>query len=86
LAEEAREAEPVLGVERGAVPGADGVAALRARGYNGLTLTGYDPMTDAPPSWHAQTDVLGDVDISGVERAVHFIRTYAMILDSKALR
>ncbi len=84
VAEAARVAAPVLGVERGTLDDADAVATLTVRGYHGTTLTGYDPITRVPLGWHAPSDVPAAVDVDCVERAVHYIRALADEVERRA--
>jgi hypothetical protein len=83
IADAARDANPVLGVERGPAPGTDETAVLRGRGYNALTLTGYDPITDYPAAYHAQTDTPLNLDYDGLERAYQYVRVFGETLDTK---
>lgn len=83
LMEAVKAAHPVLGIEDYAMPATDAVQVLRQRGYNGITLTGFDPRTYAPAYWRSPDDTLDTLDATVTERVVLFIEAFGNLLDSK---
>ncbi len=61
----------------------DQVAALRRRGYRGISLVGLD-VDGWPANWHSATDAIGNIQPEALERAARFGLAILQTLDTES--